>query len=291
MPTTTAGTAYTTFTATPVGGDQTRWAVADAVADDANVPLLVYCHGNSGAYNQFSTTPAWQGLREWIVDNGWAWVESDGGGGTSWGGPAARASYEAAATHVRGILDIGPIVVLGRSMGGLVAYWLYTQSSFAADCVGLIISSGTTDLAHRYAVADSGVKAEMRVAYGAANDGAFATNSIGYDPMLFDLSAWDGTNVLQVIGTADTTVPPSDNGLAIRALWSGHPAIDRLDVREGGDHSQTNGTYFQVPAMTTFLAEVSGRGSAIERVTYDVVNAYLMGPGGELYTFAPQPPE
>lgn len=288
MPTTPAGTPYTTYTATPAGGDQTLWAVADSHAADLDVPLMVYCHGSGGGYNQFATLSAWSGTRNWLIDNGWAWVESAGGGGTSWANLAARASYQAAVAHVRTQLDVGPIVVLGRSMGGLISYWLATQSAFAADCVGLMVSSGTTDLAYKYNNGGSD-KAIMRAAYGAVDDADFWVKSAGHDPMLFDLAEWNGTNVLQVVGSADTQVVPANHGLAIRELWAGRPAIDRLDVRDGGDHSTTNGTYLQTAAYTTFLTDVTAQGEPVPSETYTVVAAYLMGSDGLLREFSPVP--
>lgn len=279
MPSTSAGTLYTTSTATPAGGDQTLWGIANSRTSDLAIPLVVYTHGNAGGYDQFATLDAWAGLREWMIDAGYAWVESAGGGPASWGNAAARASYEAAVAHVRGVLNIGPIVVLGRSMGGLVAYWLYTQSSFAADCVGLIVNSGTTDLSKRTTNAD------VQTAYGmsGSSDPGWPAVLANYNPMQFPLTEWDAAKVLQLVGTADTTVVPADHGLAIRTLWAGRPTIDRLDVREGGDHSTSNGSYLQVAAMTAFLTDVAGVGAAVPRLTYDVTNAYLMGSDSQLY--------
>lgn len=257
MPTTPNGTAYTTFSATVAGADTVRWAVADETAEDSNIPVVLYAHGSGGASNQFETLAAWAGLRNWLIDNGWAWIEGLGGGNKSWGNAAARTAYENSYLHVAGILDLGAVVPLGRSMGGVVASWLYTESTVIEPVsVGCIINSGVQSLAAWY---EAGIdQAAVMAAFNADNESEFYSNIAGFDPLTRPASLWDGKNVIQLVGTADTTVPPGDHGYAMRAHYSGRPTIDDLDVRVGGDHSATNGSYLETDAMTTFLMEVTG---------------------------------
>lgn len=264
MPTTGIGTAYTvTETVLPMG-DRALYGVADSHRGDTGVPVVLYCHGDGSEYDSFYSTDAWIGLRNWLVDNGYAWVESAGGGVSTWGSPTALTSYEQALQWIAGQLNVGPVVVLGRSMGGLPAYWLYAKSTVVAPYrAGLIISSGVTDLHYRYySYATASKQATMRAAYGAASDADWDVKTAGHDPMLFPVSLWDGAKVLELVGTADTNVEPGPNGYAIRARWAGHPALDLLTVRQGGDHTTANGTFFEVPAMTAFLTTVTGVGAA-----------------------------
>lgn len=289
MPTTANGTSYTTYTFTTPGGDAALWAVGDRSATNADVPVVIYTHGNSGAYNQFAATGAFSGIRNWLIDNGWAWVESAGGGGSSWGNDAARRSYSEAFAHVKSSISVGDVVVLGRSMGGLVAYWLYLyEPAISAKAVGLIINSGTTDLVER--VGPPPGDTSIREAFGLASDGSDWTAKLsGYDPMQYPVSAWVGKSVLQLYGTADDTVPPNIHGQAWLDKYAAACAVADRDVRVGGDHSTQNGSYLQTGAMSAFLQKVT-QAPIPElpeppkvRNVYRVERMYMTGAGGRLY--------
>ena len=289
MPTTAGGTTYTVTQTTLPMGDRAQYGVADSHRADPAVPLILYCHGDGGGFDNFLTTSAWTGFRDWLIDNGYAWVESAGGGASTWGSPTATTSYEQAVQWVAGQLTINKIVVLGRSMGGLPAYWLYAKSTVVAPYrAGLIISSGVTDLHFRYYnYATDSKKATMRQAYGAVDDADWDAKTVGRDPMLYPVTLWDGAKVLQLVGTADDNVVPAANAYAIRALWAGHPAVDLLSVKQGGDHSAANGTFTDVAPMTSFLIQTTGVGSAGAAAPTDafVVNTlYRMGADRGLYT-------
>jgi len=272
---TTNGNAWTTYSAVVSGAGTVRWGVGDTHLGDTDIPVLLYAHGAGGSSNQFEGFSSWLGLREWLIDNGWAWIEGSGGGSQPWGNTASRVAYENAYTHVAGVLDLGSVVPLGRSMGGLVVQWLYTQSAVLAPVsVGLIVNSGVQSLAAAYA--SGNWTTEIRAAYGAADDATFNAASIGYDPLLFSASEWAGLNVLQLVGTADTTVPPADHGYAMRTHYAGQPSIDSLYERIGGDHSTGNGLYTATAPMTEFLAQVTGQAPE-ERFFYRVSGRYLVG--------------
>lgn len=287
MPATTAGTAYGVYTSTLAGAGTVNLAVSDRDKSSPNRPLILYCHGAGGGPDQFTVRPGWSGMRDWLIDNGWAWVECTGGGLQPWGNTASRAAYRAAFDHADTVLDVGPVVVLGRSMGALVAYWLYTQEpTISARADGLIVNSGVSDLAAAYASGQW--TTEMHAAYDVADASGFAAASSGHDPILFPLNLWDGTAILQLVGTADTTVPPDAHGLAMRTRYAGRPAVDLLDTRVGGDHSEGNGSYLQVDAMASFLEQVAGTDTAAPPPAYRVNQAYITGPGGTLTPVSPQ---
>lgn len=290
MPTTANGTVYTTRTFTTPGGDQALWGIADDKLAAANIPVVVYTHGNSGAYNQFAATAAFAGIRNWLIDNGWAWVESAGGGGSSWGNTAARQSYSEAFAHVSSAINVGDVVVLGRSMGGLVAYWLYLyEPAISAKAVGLIVNSGTTDMTAR--IGPPPGDTSIRTAFGLAADGSdWSAKLEGFDPMKYPLSAWAGKKVLQLYGTADTTVPPAIHGQAWLDKYASACAAAEVDVRLGGDHSTENGSYLQTSAMAGFIGKIRsepttpGPGPApAPSEVYRVEAAYLIGANGGLY--------
>ncbi|AEV51868.1 alpha/beta fold hydrolase [Prescottella equi] len=302
MPATSSGTAYTVYTTTSTGYGTAAYAVADSRKNDADIPTILYSHGAGGAYNQFATLAAWAGLRDWIIDHGGAWVEGSGGltdtaGQNNWGNADARAAYVAYLEWAATKIDIGPVVPLGRSMGGVVAPWLYLRSPIAAQCVGLIVNSGVQTLT--YGTRDS-VNGSLKPtgqyfgqtildAYGAANYDEFVTKAADFDPMNFMPSLWDGKKVLQLVGTADTTVPRAIRGAdPLRAIYSGLLSDDRLDVRDGGDHSQANGSYLQSAAMTAFLTDIAftNVGPPIDAQSYQVLGHWLYQ-GGQTYAMTP----
>lgn len=279
MPTTLNGTAYTVVTSTSTGYGTSVLIRPDSAVSATNVPTILYAHGAGGAYNQFATLPAWQGLRDWLLDNGCAIVEGGGGvtdviGGQNWGNTGAREAYVAYLNWADSLIDVGSVVPFGRSMGGLIAPWLYLQSSIASRCVGLIMNSGVCSMNYSVPPATAnidkstigffdGTDHKLAAAYGVEPSELVAA-SASHDPMNFAPSLWDGKKVLQLVGTADPTVPPHSRGAyPLRALYAGRPAVDLLDVRIGGTHLQDNGSYLQVAPMTAFLADL-GFGAAVE---------------------------
>jgi pimeloyl-ACP methyl ester carboxylesterase len=257
MPTTPNGTVYTVYSATVTDAGTVKWGVADAAAGTANIPAILYCHGSGGASNQFETLSAWTGLRNWLMDNGFAWIEGTGGGTKSWGNEAARIAYDTSYAHVAGVLDLGPVIPLGRSMGGVVAQYLFTQSPVVAPaCVGAIINSGVQSLAAWY---EAGIdQPAVLSAYGATDSASFYAAIEGYEPLDFPATAWAGKKIIQLVGDSDTTVPAEDHGLAMRAHYAGQPSLDLLDIRAGGDHSATNGSYLEVDDMVAFISQAMG---------------------------------
>jgi pimeloyl-ACP methyl ester carboxylesterase len=255
MATTSTGTVYTRHDFTPAGGDLSRYAVADAVAGKADIPTVLYCHGNGGGYNQFSASQ-WTQLRDTLFDTGWAYIEGTGGGLSSWGNDAARTSYEKAFQHVDGILDIGPVVILARSMGGIIGSWLGTQSPVIAPrCAGMIFNSATQDFGYRWSTYQD---PDVMTAYGMTNPAQFATATAGRDPMLFPLSVWEGRSALWIVGSADATVPAERHGIAMHDRAGSVMTRADLHVVLGAGHeSGVGGTYDEVPAMMAFLNHVA----------------------------------
>lgn len=263
MPTTTLGTAYTeyaTLIGAPVGG-AVRWGYADDLIGTQHIPFVLYLHGAGGNSGQFQTYTGWDDLRDWLIDNGWGWVESNGGGEQTWGNQAARDGYSATWSHIKSQASIGPVVILARSMGGLVGYWLYAQHPELSDpavCQGLIVNCGVTDLVAANAAGN--FDAYLPAAYGVTvGDGDAAFNAAvagGWDPMDYDPSLWTGRRVLQVTSTGDGTVPPASHGLAWITAYGSELALLDTSVASSGGHGIPGG-YGQVADMSAFLTSVA----------------------------------
>jgi pimeloyl-ACP methyl ester carboxylesterase len=267
--TTSTGAAYRVQSETLAPHGTVTLAIPAGAASRTGVPLFVYCHGAGGGHNHFSTNSAWKSMREWLISNGWAIVEGTGGGETSWGNQAARDAYVAYIAHARARLNIGPIVAMGRSMGGIVAQWLATRSSVAADISALVLNSAVSTMfvgTLSGGSADKSTAAYFQssicAAYGvdpAAPDwhAQLQVAAADHAPENWPADVWAGKRILHQYGTADVTVPwYPRGGQYMRDLWAGYPAVDLVDVNVGGDHG-VPGQFERVEAVANLLTTLA----------------------------------
>lgn len=256
MATTPAGTAYKATAATLPSG-QVVWLGAPV---DGATKFVLYTHGAGGTANQFTDNSGpWPiALREWLVDRGFGWVEGTGGGLQPWGNLASQAAYNELINYVEARYAVTQWVVLGRSMGGVVATRIY-QARRTSDprWVGLIINSGTQNLIAQYDYQNGARRPEMNTAWSVSDRAAFVAAVNGLNPIDGPPASWTGARVLQMWGTADDVVVPTTNGEAMRTMYAGRPEIDRVDIRLNGDHSAANGSYKQTSAITAFITDIT----------------------------------
>jgi len=259
MPTTPNGTPYTVTTFTSSAGETCRRAIADAAADDANVPLVIFCHGNPGvdvtsADTQF--TSGYTTQRNWLMDNGWAYVEGHGAG-ANWGNQASRSAYRAMYVDTLAVWDVGWNVVIGRSMGGLVGAYLAARDPLISRrCRGLVHLSATADLTNRYSTASASDKAALLTAYAAPDPSALAWAVKDHDPLLVLPEAWYQRNAIVQYDTGDVSVPPTVNAIPWFERFGGQLTIGRTVVTTGGDHNSTPNSPTHAAATIQFLQDV-----------------------------------
>lgn len=259
------GTAWTSYAATLGEHGDARWMVSDRAATDRRVPTVLYLHGAGHAEDHFEQATVWAPLRQRLMDEGWAVVE--GLGGTDemaphhWGRPATQLAYRAYLEHVETRLDLGPVVLLGRSMGGIVGCLLYVRDPVLSSRVsGLLLHQAACDLRALADVPAGGNNASgtgqfwpfLWRAWGATDRASFLAASAGHDPMAWGPEVWSGKNLWVGVATGDETVPPDDHGLALRRRWQGRPRLDRLDTRLGGNHTY-QGLFGSVDPIMSFL--------------------------------------
>lgn len=245
----------------------------------APVPTVLYCHGAGGLYDNFTASPQWEPLRDWLLENGWAWVEGtggvdDAGGQYNWGNQNARDAYLAYLAQAGTILDVGTVVVLGRSMGGMVGSWLATQSPIAGDVAGFIANSavGSMFVGGDYNDPDPMTQnmavfagSAIRTAYGISDPDpavwypALQVAAADYAPELYDPAVWTGRNALFLYGDNDVTVPWWPRGWQeAREDFSNLLAYDQVALKPGGTHGTAVGTYDMVDQMGAFLERTVG---------------------------------
>jgi pimeloyl-ACP methyl ester carboxylesterase len=259
MPTTPNGTAYTVYPFTSSAGESCRRAIADTAFDDENVPLVIFCHGNPGtdvtsADQQF--TQGYTTQRNWMLDNGWGYVEGHGAG-ANWGNQDARAAYRAMYDDTLAVWDVGWNVVIGRSMGGLVGAYLASRDpKISRRCRGFVHLSATADLTNRYSTASTSDKAALLTAYDAPDESSLMWAVRDHDPLLVDPAAWYGRRAIVQYDTGDASVPPAINALPWIDRFGSQLALLRITETTGGDHNSTPNSPTHAAATIAFLQEV-----------------------------------
>jgi pimeloyl-ACP methyl ester carboxylesterase len=259
MPTTPNGTPYTVTTFTSSAGETCRRGIADPAADDVNLPLVLFCHGNPGvdvtsADQQF--TQGYTTQRNWLMDNGWGYVEGHGAG-ANWGNQASRSAYRAMYVDTLAVWDVGWNVIIGRSMGGLVGAYLAARDPLISRrCRGFVHLSATADLTNRYSTASASDKAALLTAYSAPDPSALAWAVKDHDPLLVPPAFWTGRNAIVQYDTGDVSVPPAVNAIPWFDRFAPQLAIGRTTVTTGGDHNSTPNSPTHAAATIQFLQDV-----------------------------------
>lgn len=215
MATTPAGTSYTPTVHVNAMGDNNTYCLADAEVSTSTVkPVFLFCHGAGSADNFFAASESVKGLRDRLIDHGWFVVEGDGWSPTHWGRPEAGESYAATLTELAELFPLGPVTIMGRSMGGLVSSALATQDRYGIKphVAGLMVNAGVQSLVWW------GVT-EGKTFSGAWPDPAidleaFMEATEDFDPLRWDPSVYAGLPVQWISGTHDTSVDFTANGLA-----------------------------------------------------------------------------
>lgn len=278
--TTATGTPWISLqSSTLADGSVGRRVVPTALQNAKDIPCMIYFHGAGSSGNFFETAGVFRVLRDYLLDAGIAIVEAVGGapgntaseGGTqNWGNESSRVAYGLAFAWADAIHDFSAVTLLGRSMGGMNAYYFGTRHpTISPRVTAIIINSGVSNLIAANNVPEGGNPdwitgapsgsgkfwPTMWTAHGVSTKEAFATAvSPEYDPHQFSPSVFSGKRILQLVGTADNTVPPGDHGLAMRTLYQGQPLVDQLIVGEGKSHSSSNGMYDYPNEMFAFIA-------------------------------------
>jgi pimeloyl-ACP methyl ester carboxylesterase len=240
---------------------------------------MIYFHGAGSAGNFFETAAVFRPLRDYLLDAGIVIIEAVGGaasdmasegGKQNWGNETSRVAYMLGFQWADAIHHFSSVALLGRSMGGMNGYYFGTRHPTIASRVSsIIINSGVSNLIAANNVPEGGNPdyatglpsgagkfwPTMWTAHDAADATEFATAvSPEYDPHQFSASVFAGKRIMQLVGTADNTVPKDAHGLAMRTLYAGQPAADELIVGEGKTHSSTNGMYDYPDEMFAFIA-------------------------------------
>lgn len=199
-----------------------------------DVPTLLFIHGSGGGTESFEYG-GWTTLRNSLIDAGWAVVEGLGGGVSTSGNLAAQTAYAEMVAWLETQISIGTLVILGQSLGGLVAYNLATRGPLADRHDAVIIQNGTTDLTYRYLNDGYWVGVAWGID-GPTDPEAFQAVAGDYDPMQFPLDVWNDKRVRQIWGAQDTSVRPEHHGAAWVLKYGAHVGDLTVHINDPGGH-------------------------------------------------------
>lgn len=188
---------------------------------DARKPLpwVIYAHGyGDTAENSMNQMLAIQPVLNALINAGYGVAASDFGGTANWGNPGSIQTMDELYRHLRDAYNVGPIVLMGHSMGGLV-----TLSALANRTVpGIAGWVGVEPVVSLAGMYNHATVAEYRTtisnAYGIAADGSnYAAKTSGYDPALRKASDFRGVPMLMFASPADTAVVKTQNSDVLQA--------------------------------------------------------------------------
>jgi len=252
MPTTPNGTVYSDRTFTSSKGYVSTMLVPTAI-DGTGTPVhtVLFCHGSGTGDRSrtFSDSSMLTPLKNALMDAGFMLIEGHVGG-DHWGNQRGVDAYVALVKDSAKLYNpIASLIVYGRSMGGTVACHLATQETPVKPYVsGLYLNSAVQSL-YWWSFTKNGTGQPNGPAscYGiedVTSVSEFLAKTKGYDPLTFAKSSFAGLPIMWTMGTADATVDPLYNTVALRDRVAGYPESSYVNSVAGGTHNgDTTGTY------------------------------------------------
>lgn len=208
------------------------------------VPLVLYSHARSG-----TSGDPWIGanpggpleLTNALTNAGYA-VASNNQHGNNWGNQAAVNDLFETYKRFRDMHNLGPVVILAQSMGGMSAMNAIIQKRIPG-IRGFYGIFPATNLAAIYAAGQ--FAADIRTAYGISADGSdYAAKTAGMDPALREGWEFQGVPMRFHHSPADTLVGKGSNSdmIAAKVLPYTSEAVVITTTGEHGDPSNFNDT-------------------------------------------------
>jgi alpha-beta hydrolase superfamily lysophospholipase len=210
-------------------------------------PLVIYFHG-AGATELQMFTDAGQTVCQALNDAGYIVASSTGGGTDTWGNQTSLDAYAALYRYVRDRYSIGPVLLFGNSMGGLISLLLLSQS-VVPGIAGWCGVYPSISLAGMFA--NPSFTAAIKTAYGINASGSdYDTKTLSRDPMLLLPSAFRRVPMLMFASASDTTVPKSQHSDRFAARLS-QTARSISVVTATGAHGDAS--HYQPTATVNFF--------------------------------------
>ena len=217
-------------------------------------PVVIYAHGHGD--NELDATLATRPnaigkVTKALVDAGFIVAAGRFGGTANWGNAAAVEAMQELYRHLRDAYHIGPVVLMGHSMGGLVSLTSLAQRK-VPNIVGFVGIEPVVSLRAAY---DGNFGSSIRSTFGISSDGAdYTARTSGFDPAL--RAGWEFRGVpMWLTGSPnDTSVPQDQHVNVLRSMVSGFSG-DVTFHQASGPH--VDPTHFQPTAVVNFCKRVT----------------------------------
>jgi len=231
--------------------------VATPAGFDSRVPtpVVIYVHGSGDVEEDVTVQnkPTAIGpVAAALVSAGYIVASPLLTSSTNWGNPASIGAMEAVYRHLRDAYTLGPIVIMGHSMGGMVSLTTLARRVIPG-VVGYVGIEAVYSLANMFANAT--YTAAIKTAFGMAADGSdYATKTAGYDPALRNGWEFRGLPMWLSSSAGDTQVNKTANAAALVTAVTPFNADITL-FNSSGDH--VDPTNFQSAAIVAFCNRVT----------------------------------
>lgn len=178
------------------------------------------------------------------------------GSGDSWGNQASLDNHLAVYQYMRDRFSIGPVFLIGPSMGTLISLNLLAQRRFPTPAAFASIC-GAYSIADIYS-RDSAFDAGIRTAYGVASDGSdLVAKTAGFDPAT--RAGWEfrGVPMRYYAAGADALAPPAQHGAPLIAAVAPHTEDASLVTVAGVAHLDVS-TYQAANLLAFFESHRTG---------------------------------
>lgn len=209
-------------------------------------PVVLGTHGNAGDEAWLTADAGVQSLYDALLAAGYI-VATSFQHGNNWGSPTATTDIVTLYKYVRDNYSIGPVVMLGQSMGGLSSLSAITRAKLPiAGWAGLY---PVCDLRWMYDNIDGPA---IRTAYGIAGNGSdYAAKTAGYNPMLEGAEAYRGLPMRFYASPADTRVPKVNHTDLLAAKVAPYAKESTVIVCSG---AHGDASHYQPSDLTAFFA-------------------------------------
>lgn len=188
-------------------GQTVRVALPPSYDARVPAPVVIYCHGNGQSAQSIVGAAAPLAVQKSLLDAGFI-VAAHDQHGNNWGSDQAVDDLVATYRYIRDKYALGPVVLLGESMGGLSSQRAIIDRRIPV--VGWAGLYPVCDLRWMYDNLDA---AAIRTAHGIASDGSdYATKTEGRNPILAPPDAFRGLPMRFYVSPGDTRVPRVNHG-------------------------------------------------------------------------------
>lgn len=216
-------------------------------------PVMFHFHGASGSEHNITDNANTRTVGDAFLAAGYIVVSAcHNSWKNSWGNQLSLDAYVAAYETLKANYAIGPVVLVGESMGGIESLLTLAQDNIpgVVAWLGLVPSY---DLAYQFTM--PAWESTIRANYGIALDGSdFAEKTAGHNPAVMNPRQFRKVPMWMLVGTGDTQVPEDPNGRQLALDVAGVAPVTKIEGSGGHGISYAAHTAAMVAFANSHIA-------------------------------------